>query len=159
MKKAKDIMEPVVDTLTPETVIRDAILTMRTASRKPGIFGVKGILVLNANGTLAGMLTIRDILSTITPKYMEKTEIGAFSWPGMLEDIARRIAEKTVGDVMSTDLATVSPEATLMECAVLITRRNVWRIPVIDDARHPVGIVYVRDLHYAIVDAILGPGI
>ena len=156
MKKVKDVMEPVVDTVSPDTTVKEAIMKMRVATRKPGTYGVKGILVLDTDGRVMGMLAVKDILRSILPEYMlEQTEIGTFSWPGMLERMANKISEKTVGEIMSTEITTVSPEATLMECAVLVLKRNLWRLPVVDQDNRPLGMVYLRDLHYEIANAIL----
>jgi len=157
VKKVKDIMEPIIDTVSPDTTVKEAIMQMRVATRKPGVYGVKGILVLDTDGRVTGMLAVKDILSSILPKYMLKqTEVETFSWPGMLEHMANKVSEKTVGEIMSTDITTVSPEATLMECAVLVLKHNLWRLPVVNPDNRPVGMLYLRDLHYAIADAILG---
>ncbi len=156
MKTVKDVMEPIIDTVPPDITVKEAIMQMRVATRKPGVYGVKGIVVLDSDGRVTGMLSVRDILRSILPEYMlEQTEVETFSWPGMFEHMANKIYKKTVAEIMSTEFITVSPEATLMECAVLIIKHDFWRIPVVDPDNRPVGIVYLRDLHYAIVDAIL----
>lgn len=155
MLKAKDIMEPIKTTLRPDHTLKDAVGMMRVASRKPGLHGVKGLLVLDEDGRLIGMVTIRDLLKAILPSYMEHTSVGEFTWPGMLEDMARRASRKTVDEIMSREVVTVSPESPLMDCAWRLLKHNLWRLPVVDEEHRPLGLVYVRDLHYAIVQAVL----
>jgi len=156
LKKVSDVMEPIIDTVSPDTTVKNAIMQMRVATRKPGIYGVKGIIVLDADGKVIGLLSVRDILRSILPEYMmERTEFGSLSWPGMFEHMANKISEKTVGEIMSKEVITISPEATLMECAVLLIKHNLWRLPVVTPDNRPLGMVYLRDLHYAIVDSIL----
>ena len=53
-----------------------------------------------------------------------------------------------VGDVMSTDIVTVTPDSTLDEAVELIRDRAVRRVPVVDGDR-PVGIVSIGDLALA----------
>ena len=74
----------------------------------------------------------------------------------LLEEIARKISEKTVGEVMKRDVVTVTEDASLVECADLIVRHNLQRIPVTDASGRVVGMVYVRNLYYAIMTTLFG---
>jgi len=152
--KAKDVMEPLREYLTPGLTLKDAIHRMRGAKRNTGL-GPKGLVVLDSNGNLVGMLSIKDILRVIIPSYISLMELGNFTWDGMLEDMARRVAGRKVEEVMSTEVITVDPDAPLMECADLVVKHNLQRLPVVDDTGRVAGILYVRDLYYAIVRALM----
>lgn len=155
--KAKDIMEPLKQTLRPEQTLKEAVKCMLVASRKPELRGSKGLLVLDAAGKLVGMVAIRDILRAILPSYLiTDSSLREFTWPGMLEEMVHAGTTKTVDEIMSRELYTVPPEAPLMKCAALILQFNLWRLPVVDDENRPLGQVYVRDLHYAIVKVLFG---
>ncbi len=151
--KAKEIMEPVKDTLTPETTLKDAVNRMRVAGRGDSRAGAKGMIVLD-NGKLAGIVSIKDILKVIIPSYMTLTELGEFTWDGMLEEMAKKVADKKVEEIMTRDVITVSEDAPLMECADHVVKHNLQRIPVLNKEKKVVGIVYVRDIYYAIVRAL-----
>ncbi|NOY40128.1 MAG: CBS domain-containing protein [Nitrospirae bacterium] len=151
--KAKDIMEPVKETLTPETTLKEAVNRMRVARRGNGRVGVKGMIVLD-NGKLAGIVSIKDILKTIIPSYMNLTELGEFTWDGMLEEMAKKVADRKVEEIMTKDVITVSEDASLMECADHVVKHNLQRIPVLNKEKQVVGIVYIRDIYYAIVQAL-----
>ncbi|VAX34599.1 hypothetical protein MNBD_NITROSPIRAE03-833 [hydrothermal vent metagenome] len=151
--KAKDIMEPVKDTLTPETTLKDAVNRMRVAGRGDGRAGAKGMIVLD-NGKLAGIVSIKDILKAIIPSYMTLTELGEFTWDGMLEEMAKKVSDKKVEEIMTRNVITVSEDAPLMECADHVVKYNLQRIPVLNREKKVVGIVYVRDIYYAIVRAL-----
>jgi CBS domain-containing protein len=51
-----------------------------------------------------------------------------------------------VGDVMSTDVKTVSPDADAMEALQHMQQNGVGRLPVVDEAGNLIGIVSRTDL-------------
>ncbi len=152
--KAKDVMEPITETLSPETTLKEAVNRMKVARRGEGWTGVKGMIVLD-DGKLAGIVSIKDILRAIIPSYMRLTELGEFTWDGMLEEMTKKVAGKKVGEVMTRDVITVSEDAPLMECADLMVKHGLQRLPVLDKDKRVVGMVYIRDLYQAIVQALL----
>ncbi len=154
--KAKDIMEPITDTLSPDTTIKEAIKQMKMAHRAGQRTGVKGMVVLDSDGNLLGMLSIKDILKAIIPEYMNMAQLGEFTWEGMLEKMAKRVENMKVKDLMTKKVVTVEEEAPLMEVADTLVKQNLQRVPVLGKDGKPVGIIYVRDLYQALVRAMLG---
>ena len=154
--KAKDVMEPIGEYLMPDTTLKDAVKKMKAVKRAEGIFGVKGMLVLDSEGNLVGMLSIHEVLKAMIPSYMQLSELGGFTWNGMLEETARRIADKKVEEIMLKEVITVPEDAPLMECASIMVNKYLHRIPVVNNEGKVVGIVYVRDLYNAIVEAMFG---
>lgn len=55
-------------------------------------------------------------------------------------------ADRTAGDVMSTDLCTVAPEAGFYEAAEAMRDNGVRRLPVCTDAGELTGIITADDL-------------
>ncbi len=55
-------------------------------------------------------------------------------------------AVPTTGDLMHTDLVTVSPDSTLFVAAGLMARHHVSGLPVIDEAGRAVGVITLADL-------------
>jgi len=153
--KAKDIMEQVKDYLSPDDTIRNAVNKMRVVKRDDGIVGLKGMIVLDNEGNLVGMVSVKDILKAIIPFYMTMTELGEFTWEGMLAEMTKKVADRKVEEIMVKDVITVSGDAPLMECADLIIKHNLQRVPVLNKDKKVVGIIYVRDLYHAIVKVLL----
>ncbi len=153
--KVKDIMEPVIDVLSPKDTLKEAVNKMRVAKRGATKVGVKGMLVLDEKGNLVGMVSLKDILKMIIPFYMSYSDLGDFTWDGMLEEMTKKVADKRVEEFMTKDVITIVEDAPLMECADMMVKHNLQRIPVINKDKRVVGIVYVRDLYYAIVKALL----
>jgi CBS domain-containing protein len=57
----------------------------------------------------------------------------------------------TAQDIMSKDVASISPAATVLEAAQAMRQHRVGALPVVDDRNHLMGIVTDRDL---VVNAI-----
>lgn len=148
---AADIMTTRFHTLTPRTPLDAAVRLLVEAGRKEGrrIFG---LMVVDDGGGLVGMLSMYDILLFMRPKH---THI----W-GMMDDIdlvgiVERACEKTksilVGDIMSTEVVTISPQTHLMMILDLMIKKHIRRLPVVEGERI-LGIVYISDLFYNILD-------
>ncbi len=152
--KARDLMIPLEDSLNPDNTIEEAVKLLVSARRAEKKVGVKGLPVLSSSGKLVGMLTMRDILKAVLPSYMSLMNLGDFTWDGMLEEMARKVAGKRVGEIMSMDVMTVGENAPLMECVDHMVKGNIKRLPVVDETGRVVGMLYERDIFLAITKAM-----
>lgn len=148
---ARDIMNTSYHTLTQEMAVSDAVVQFKKASRVEGrrIFGM---MVLDGDGRLIGMLSMYDILLFLRPKHIH-------IW-GMMDDLdiaglVDMACEKTkniqVGDIMATDVITISPDMHKFMIVDIMIKKHVRRLPVVDDGEL-LGIVYISDLFYDILD-------
>ncbi len=154
--KAKDIMVPIRDFLKPDSTIKDAVNLLKTASRGEQRVGVMGLTVFDDTGKLVGMLSMTDVLKAVYPSYMSMMNLGDFTWDGMLESLAAQAKDKKVGEFMTRDVVTVNENEPLMECVDLILKKRVRRMPVLSKDGKVVGMVYLRDIFFAITKAMLG---
>jgi CBS domain-containing protein len=154
--KVKDLMVPIRDFLKPDSTIKEAVNLFKTASRGEQRVGVMGLPVFDNSGKLVGMLSMTDILKAVYPSYMSMMNLGDFAWDGMLESLAAQARDKKVEDFMSRDVVTVSENEPLMECVDLILKKRVRRMPVLDKKGKVLGMVYLRDIFFAITKAMLG---
>ena len=156
---AKDLMIPLQESLTPEMTLKEAACMLRTAKRGEETIGVKGLPVLDPAGKMVGFLSIGDILKAVSPSYMGGLmNLGEFSWDGMVEEMARKVAGKFVGSLMTTGVISVPEEAPLMVCIDQMVRKGVKRLPVIAADGRVTGILYERDVFSAITTIMLGEG-
>lgn len=153
--KVKDLMIPIRDFLKPDSTIREAVNLLKTASRGEQRVGVMGLPVFDNSGKLVGMLSMTDILKAVYPSYMSLMNLGDFAWDGMLESLATQARDKKVGEFMSRDVVTVNENEPLMECVDLILKKRVRRMPVLDKKGKVVGMIYLRDIFFAITKAML----
>ena len=62
---------------------------------------------------------------------------------------AKPSREVRCGDIMSRDLVTIGPRATLGEAWALLARHRIKALPVVEDGDRLVGIIAVRDFFVA----------
>jgi CBS domain-containing protein len=153
--KAKDLMVPIHDYLKPDSNLKEAVNLLKAAIRGDHKVGVMGLPVLDKNGKLIGMLSMTDILKAVYPSYMSMMNLGGFTWDGMLESLAKQAGDKKVEMLMTREVVTVSENDSLMECVDRILKKQVRRMPVLDKTGKVVGMLYIRDIFFAITKAML----
>lgn len=153
--KAKDLMVPLQEYLTPDNTLKEAANLLRIAQRGEEKIGVKALPVLDASGNLIGILSIGDILKAVHPAYMDLMNLGRFAWDGMVETFAQKAANKKVKDIMTHKVITVKEDATLMECIDYMLKNNVKRVPVLNKDNRVIGMLYERDIFYEITKSML----
>jgi len=153
--KAKDLMVPIHDYLKPDSNLKEAVNLLKVGVRGDQKVGVMGLPVLDKNGKLIGMLSMTDILKAVYPSYMSMMNLGGFTWDGMLESLAKQAGDKKVEMLMTREVVTVSEDDFLMECVDHMVKRHVRRMPVLDKTGKVVGMIYMRDIFFAITKAML----
>lgn len=155
-REARDIMELAPPFLLATDSMRDAVRKMYAgrAGGGTGTEDVPGLVVLDEQGSLAGLVSQHDVLRAILPAYMTMVDLSEFTWDEMLGEMAVKVAVKTVAEVMNPDVVSVAEDAPLMECVDLMVLHNLESVPVLGTAGKVVGVVYVRDLYRAIVEAL-----
>jgi CBS domain-containing protein len=152
--RAKDLMIPLQDRLDPDITLEEAVNRLKTAKRGEKMVGVKGLPVLDKKGKLIGMLSMGDILKAVWPSYMSMMDLGEFTWDGMVEDFAKKVAERKVADLMTREVVTIEEESPLMECVDHMVRHNVKRLPVLDRHGKVIGMLYERDVFLAVTKSL-----
>lgn len=153
--KAKDLMIPLQEYLMPDTTLKVAARILRIAKRDEETTGVKGLPVLDQDGKMVGFLSIGDILKAVFPPYMSLMNLGDFTWDGMVEDMAKKAGDRKVSEMMTIKVISVNEDAPLMECVDHMIKNNVKRLPVLGKDGTVVGILYERDVFFAITKAML----
>lgn len=130
-----------VVTVVKETAVLEAQSLMQ---RKK----IRHLPVVDGENRLLGIVTDRDIRSALPYDLVKGTA-----------DSRQRdkYAHLKVGDIMSTDLLPVSPTHTLQDALLLLEKKKVGSLPVVDDDNRVVGVLSVRDLMRAFIN-VLGIG-
>jgi CBS domain-containing protein len=153
--KAKDFMIPVQDSLSPGMTLKEAVNLLRVARKGEERVGLKGLPVLDKEWKMIGMLSMTDVLKAVHPSYLSLMNLSNFTWEGMVESLAKNVAEKKVEEVMSRDVVTVKKDDPLMECVDLMIKNKIKRLPVLDEEGRIAGMIYQRDIFFAVVKAML----
>jgi predicted transcriptional regulator len=146
-------MIPVQEYLRPDNTLREAVNLLRTARRDEARVGVKGMAVLDEKGMLVGLLSMGDILKAVFPSYMSMMDLGDFTWDGMVESLAKKVADRKVGDFMTKNVVTVKEDAPLMECVDHMIKKDVKRLIVLDQKGKVIGTLYERDVFNVITQS------
>jgi CBS domain-containing protein len=139
---ARDVMDTRFFTLTPEISIGEAVHIFRQASQElqQTVFG---LMVVDAQENLVGMLSMYDIFLLLRPKHihiwgeMEDLEVA-----GILEAACQRAREVLVGDIMTTEVITITPDTHLLHVIDIMIKKHVRRLPVMENGKI-AGIVYL----------------
>ena len=117
------LMSVPVETVTVDTSLRIAGETM--------LAGAIGSVVVVDDGRIVGILTATDFVDVVAG--------------GDVDPAA------TVDTVMSTDLTTITADATIQRAADLILERGFHHIPVVD-GDEAIGMITTRDLSASLSD-------
>lgn len=143
--KTADVMTRAPVCVTPETIIVEAARLMLQHR-------ISGLPVVDADGSIAGIITEGDLLR----RAETGTELHRSGWltfligPGRLAGDYVQAHARKVGDVMTPDVAAVGVLDDLAVVVDLMQKRRVKRVPVVD-AGKLVGIVSRADLLRALV--------
>ena len=144
--KLEEIMQP-VETITPSTTEREA-LSILLESKTPGV------PVVDEEGLLVGFVTDGNLLASALPDYLKIMEDVSFvseagdDWV----DYFAGVAERPVGEIMSTEVSSVEVGTSEVVAAHKMVREGVSSVVVTHHGR-VVGLVNRLDLFGAIVDA------
>jgi len=110
--------------VTPDTVVYDAIELMCDHN-------ISAVVVMD-NERLAGIFTERDYARKLILK-------------------GKASKETLIGEVMTEDLITVTPDTSIDECMRLMTGKLIRHLPVVEEDRL-VGIISIGDVVKYIID-------
>jgi len=139
---ARDVMDTRLHTLNPRMTVAEAVHIFERASAESGR-QVFGILVVDDEERLVGMLSMYDIFLMLRPKHTHIWgEMADLDLNGLLAAACDRARPVLVGDIMTTDLITITPDTHLLLIIDIMIKKHVRRLPVLDDGQ-VVGIVYL----------------
>jgi CBS-domain-containing membrane protein len=135
-----DIMDPDPVTVSPRDDVASLIKLLREHE-------LPGVAVVDDDGLLVGIVTEKDLIlreddaDLHLPHYIEIFGGVIFLEPLQhLEDKLRKAFANKVEEMMTADVDTISPEASVHEAARMISQSGHNRLPVVEDGKL-VGIV------------------
>ncbi len=148
---ASDIMNSEFHTLTPETPVNQTVKLFKQAKKEEGrkIFGM---MVIDAEERLVGMISMYDILLFMRPKHthiwgmMDDIDIA-----GMVDMACKKTKSVLVGDIMTPEVTTITPQTHIFMILDIMIKKHVRRLPVLENEKI-AGIVYISDLFDSFID-------
>ncbi|MBK9055372.1 MAG: CBS domain-containing protein [Chloroflexi bacterium] len=122
-----------VITVTPDTTLPEAdrLIVDNMIRRLPVV----------KNGKLVGICTYGDIREA-RPSPATSLSIWELNY---------LLSQLTIGEIMTTNSITISPEATIGEAARLMLKNQISGLPVVDLHNHLVGIITESDIFRMVV--------
>lgn len=144
MLTAKEIMTTDVCSVSSDTSIEDlAKLFDKTR--------YNALPVVDESGGLQGIVSQNDLVERDKPLHIP-TVISIFDWVLYLEseknfkEDVKRMAARTVGEIMSEPRATCSLDTSVSEIAEMMSEKKAHLVPVVDDSDKVLGVVARLDI-------------
>ncbi len=106
--------------VTPETTILEASRYLRDRE-------IRATVVCDDQGRPVGVVSQSDVSDKVT------AENRCPSWV-------------KVGEIMSTQLVTITPETSIEECLLLLERHGIYHLVVVDAKGHSMGMISAQDI-------------
>jgi CBS domain-containing protein len=152
---ARDIMETGFASLAPDMTIAEAIRVFQEVGqqRRQIVFGM---VVMDPDGQLRGMLSMYDFFLLVRPKHIHIWgEIKDVDVAGILDEACRRAGAILVGDIMTTDLITIAPDTHLLQIIDIMIKKHVRRLPVVENGIM-LGMVYMSRVFQHLLGRLAG---
>ena len=139
-----DVMTPNPISVTPDTVLKDAIQLMADNH-------IGGLPVINADSDLVGILSESDLMWQTTgvdvPAYiMLLDSVIYLKNPAQYNQELHKALGQSAKDVMTDRVVTIAPDKSLRDAAHLMHDKKVRRLPVVDSQKQVVGILTRGDI-------------
>lgn len=150
-KKVRDVMRKVV-TIPAAGTFKEALATLIRERRNSA-------LAVDEDGAFVGYVDAGTLLRGAMPEYLRDDPTAArFAENGILQEMATKIAEEPLADFIDTDIVVVAPSDSLVYATVLSIQKGQGRVPVLDEARRPVGVLTRTELKQALGCYLEVPG-
>jgi CBS domain-containing protein len=150
---ARDFMSTRFYTLLPHTPVADAVRMFERANAEQHTT-VFGMMVLNEQDELVGMLSMYDILLLMCPKHIHIWgEMADIDVTGIINESCRRARPILVGDIMTTEVITITPETHLLLIVDIMIKKHIRRLPVVEHGK-VVGIVYISAVFHHVMQRL-----
>ena len=140
--QVKDMMCTDVKTCNIDTTIKD-IATIMCFNK------ISGLPVVDGDNNVVGIISEKDILCSMFPDMKELVESGAKTDFEEMEKDYSSVLNKTVDDLMTRVVASVSPDMPILRAASMMWLRKIRRIPVTENNKL-VGILSMGDVHKSV---------
>jgi len=163
-KKVKDLMIPLEDYphIPYWFSLRQAMAIVREMAIKyEGQFEPRAVLVFDEKYQLMGILTLRDIIKGLEPRFLKETALvkadpnlavlmGDLFGPGL-----REASQKPVSEVMSSIKVTIQGSDPIAKAIFMMIKEDVGMMPVIEGFK-VAGMIRLSDLFKEVSEMVLG---
>ncbi len=148
---SKQMPKTVSDVMSRDPIVVQAQTPLKEAIQILAERHISGLPVVDDGGKLVGIISETDLMwqeTGVTPPayIMFLDSVIYLKNPAAYERDLHKALGQTVGEVMSKNPITISPEKTLREAATVMHDRSVHRLPVLDSTGQVIGILTRGDI-------------
>lgn len=145
----REYMRSEVKTAGPNTSVREAIEIMICEK-------TNGLVVIDQNKKVVGMLSGWDIIKFIVPQYLsDDKHLAYFESGDLFEKRIKSLADSPISECMTCKkVHTISPDRTLMEAITILSEFHIRQLPVVNDDNILLGYINRTDIKNAIGDVL-----
>ena len=141
-------MRQTIATLPFSATLRDAVAMMIQ-------YNTNGLVVVDDDRKVTGILSSWDIIQHIVPNYLEEDKhLASFEAGDVFAQRTREVANDPITKFMTAKVKTVNQKDTLMEAAALLSEFRIRQMHVVDDDGHLVGYINRTDIKRAVGDVL-----
>ena len=130
-----------------EAVIIDEETTFRAALTTMIKQQTNSLLVVGADGTLVGEVSVSDLMDAVVPDYLDGDTIAEnFATEAEFKKAVLAAGDKEVSSFMSVETDPIHITDDLITVAATAIAERRARLPVVDEKERPVGIISRREL-------------
>jgi len=139
--QVKDIMSRSIKTVTSSTQLSEVVSLMC-------LYRYSGLPVVD-DDKLVGIISEKDVLHRLLPNVDElMSNMSTIDFDSLIKDYSNVINLK-VADLMTTGVASVTPDMHILKAAAIMAGKRFRRIPVTEGDKL-VGMLSLGDVHKAI---------
>lgn len=138
------------DAMSTEVVSLSREDSLHTAVARMVMHNCAQVTVADGGGKLIGIVTVRDIMMPLYPDQGDYVHdsLHARDFEAM-EDNYSKVLGMKVGDVMTANPVSVSPDDSVLKAASFMGLKNLRRIPVVNDGKQ-IGILSIENVNNAL---------
>jgi CBS domain-containing protein len=134
-----------MDVMTTDVITVDPDMTIQALATLLAERGISGAPVVDSGGQLVGVISEGDLLHRAEIGTARRHRVRRRSWwlDHFASDLAREYVKshgRTVADIMTRDVVSVTEDTDLADVAALLEARRIKRVPVMRDGK-VVGII------------------
>lgn len=113
------------------------------------------VIIVDKDSSVSYALTLmrrRNIHSLVVQIDQMAKEYGIITTTDIRDKIIakeKNPSETAIGDIMTQNLITASPDWNLKECSIIMQANNINHLPVLDENRNLIGLISATDLFIA----------
>lgn len=141
-------MQKQVATISKTATFKEAVEKMIHAK-------TNGLVVINGDNKVIGIISSWDLIQHIVPDYLEEDKhLASFESPDVFEKRIQEVQDNPITKFMTMKVLTVMSTDSIMEASTLLSEFRIRQLPVVNEEKKLVGYINRTDIKRAVGEAL-----